>query len=566
MNPLDPRSTWGPREARHLLNRAGFGLPRTRVYELAALSPGEAVAALMDTATPDAFPEPDFLPPYVRPAELYRGLDSIGVHEQRAIKSDKRQEERAAVEQLKAWWLMRMRLSPQPLREKMTLFWHGHFATSAQKVQLAEANYRLNRLFREQATGNFKTLTAHVGQSAAMLEYLDNQRSTKAHPNENWARELMELFTLGQGQYTEEDIKASARAFTGWAMNPDGEFEFRLDAHDADQKTFMGQSGRLDGWDVLDIIFQQPAASTFLTAKLWRYFTGTEPSPEVLAGLAATFRDGGYEVAPLLHQMFLSEAFYAPEVIGAQVKSPAQFVVQLSDDLALAQPPYPVMAQACRALGQDLFYPPNVKGWDGNLAWINANALLHRYNLPGKIALAGRAMAALHDQIDVPGDEPTGAMDAMEAPAMMKSGDDEPKNALNVMQKQYRKQLQAALPAALEGLPREEQKAARITLRDGAPQDRVALLQRLGLPMPPELQATAPALFDALTTETAGACIDALVAYYLVTSITPAQRDTLLQALGARDADMPLRPADVSDAQRAAVMHLLTSTAEYQLC
>lgn len=569
MNPLAPRSVWGPREARHLLNRAGFGLPRSRVEELAGLSPDAAVAALMAEAPADPLPEPDFLPPYVRPGELYRGMESLGPLERQAIQSDKRQTERAAVERLKAWWLMRMRTSPDPLREKMTLFWHGHFATSSQKVQLAASNYWLNALFRTQATGNFKQLTVSVGQSAAMLEYLDNQRSTKVHPNENWARELMELFTLGQGQYTEDDIKASARAFTGWSMDGDGQFQYRLEVHDTGEKTFMGKTGRFDGWDVIDILFEQPAASTFLCAKLWRYFAGTEPSPEILAGLAATFRDSGYEVAPVLRQMFLAEAFYAPEVIGAQVKSPAQFVVQLSDDLGLTQPPYAVMAQACRTLGQDLFHPPNVKGWDGNLAWINANTLLHRYNLPGRLALAGRAVEALRDTIEVPRDEAGGAMDAMEGmsgPAMEGGMEANAKNALNAMQKKYRKELQDAMPAAIEGLTREEQQAVRVTLRDGTPQERVALLQRLGLPMPPELQATASALFDALATETAGACVDALVAHYLVTPVTPAQRELLLQALGAPAPDAPLRPADVGAAQRAAVMHLLTSTAEYQLC
>lgn len=555
LKPIDP-DRWSPRLARHLLNRAGFGVPRARAGALAALTPEAAVDSLLAFDDgPDGVDDPDFLPEPGRLGRMVSGLESVGHAERQAIQADKRQEEREAVQRLKAWWLMRMHRTAHPLREKLALFWHGHFATSAQKVNPSRFNFDLNAIFRRHAAGDFKALATAVGQSAAMLTYLDNHRSTWRHPNENWARELMELFTLGQGQYGEDDIKAAARAFTGWSIDGDGAFIHRVEAHDPGEKTFLGRTGRLDGWDILDILFEQPALAPFVCAKLWRHFAGTEPDAATRDALAETFRASGHAIRPVLREMFLSEAFHSDAVVGTQIKSPVQFVLQLVDDLEIAQPPYAVMAQACRALGQDLFQPPNVKGWDGNRAWINANTLLQRYNLPGRIALAARAADHLRGGIDTDGAMADAAM--LDAPA---------KDALGRMQRAYRKELEGAVRARLEELPADERARARQVLRDGAPGERLAVITALGLPLPPELRDTAPPALAGLPGATADAVVRAMADRYLATPLDADQRAVLARALGAAAPDAPLRAEAAPPGARAAAFHLLTSLAEYQLC
>lgn len=555
-----PPEQWSPRFARHLLNRAGFGVPRSRIEALSALPHAAAVDSLLDfDAGPDGVAEPDFLPAHGRIGQFLAGLESVGYAERMAIQADKRQEDREAVQRLRAWWLMRMHRTEYPLREKLALFWHGHFATSAQKVQSPAANLHLNGVFRRTGAGNLKALTIAVGQSPAMLMYLDNHRSTYRHPNENWARELMELFTLGQGQYTEEDIKSSARAFTGWGLDGEGAFLYRVDAHDPGVKTFLGREGRFDGWDVIDILFEQDAIAPFICAKLWRYFAGTEPTDEVRDALAETLRASGFELRPVLRELFLSQAFHADAVVGGQIKSPVQFVLQLADDLELEAPPYAVMAQACRALGQDLFHPPNVKGWDGNRAWINANTLLQRYNLPGRLALAARAAEHLRVRVALDGGMAAGeAMDAamLDAPA---------RDTLGRMQRDYRQELETALRARLEDLTADERARVRGVLRDGTPGERLAVITSLGLPLPPEVRDAAPAALAGLPGDTADAVVQAMAAHYLAQPLDGAQRDLLARVLGAEGDGAPLTAADAPPERRAAAFHLLTSLAEYQL-
>jgi uncharacterized protein (DUF1800 family) len=199
----------------------------------------------------------------------------------------------------------------------------------------------------------------------------------------------MELFTLGPGAYTEDDIKEAARAFTGWTVR-NGAFEYNEQAHDFDEKRFMGRRGNFDGWDIINILFEQPAAATFVTAKLWRFFAYDDPEPEVVQGLARTLRTSRFELAPMLARLFTSRAFYSERARLTQVKSPVQHMVQLTHDLGLQNPPADAMVRIAGVLGQRLFYPPNVKGWDGNREWINANALLARYNAPLALMAAAR--------------------------------------------------------------------------------------------------------------------------------------------------------------------------------
>lgn len=530
---------WSPRHARHLLNRAGFGVPESRVAELAGMSPEAAVRRLVhfqDAA--DSFAEPDFLVTLDEYKAYREQLKGLPEDERRKVTNQMQTRERAAVLGLQAWWFQRMNETPRPLQEKMTLFWHGHFATSAQKVKMSLATYHLNKVMRTHATGNFKALATAVGQSPAMLRYLDNQQNVKGHPNENWARELMELFTLGVGHYTEDDIKESARAFTGWSTTEAG-FRFREDQHDFGQKTFMGKTGNFDGWDILNIIFEQPAAAEFITKKLWTYFAYENPAPEVVTPLAALLRENNYEIAPLLEAMFLSKEFYSAKAIGTQIKSPVQYLVQLSHDLDMDTPPYVALARSSAQLGQNIFYPPNVAGWDGGRAWINANTLLTRYNLARSIVVA--------DFVEP--DE----MSMMDMRAMQKNGT-----------QNYRKQFQESLKEATP-----EQRAdiqARMKAADSE-QQRRAIAESAVLDLEAGKKWNVAAMFSTLKFTNAGECVDALAQRYLNAPLVADQRKRLAAVLVTGGTpETPLTVDGLSNTGMAATTHLLFSMAEYQLC
>jgi uncharacterized protein (DUF1800 family) len=560
------KEAWSLRHARHLLNRAGFGVPWERAEALYKMGPEEAVVSLVDYGPATSLPRPEHVLEPQRRSDLialYR--DQHGERPDadtlRHLIGERRRAEREAIEDLKAWWIQRMAESPKPLEEKMALFWHGHFATSAQKTRYSEPIYDLNALFRSHATGNFKELTIAVGQSASMLDYLDNRKSTKEHPNENWARELMELFTLGVGNYSEDDIKASARAFTGWTTRGDG-FEYNLPVHDTGEKTFMGHTGQLDGWDIIDIIFDQPAASTFLCTKLYKYFVQEDPDMAVVDAMAKTFRESGFEVRPVLQELFASAAFYRPEVMGSQVKSPAQFVVQLADDLGLERPPYNQLARGTRLLGQDLFYPPNVKGWDGNRAWINANNLLLRYNLPPEVVRATERNAARPAAMQ----EMTMQSTGMEMQAASMKQKKPAGGPTEEDRKAYRQQQRRELTAALKKLSASERKEKREVLRNGTPGEKRAMLRELGVAPPPWTPKNPVHVFDQLTFSSVGECLTALGDRFLTVPLSQEQKKELIAALGNPDPARALKANQIPRDQREAVLRLITSMAEYQLC
>ena len=284
---------------------------------------------------------------------------------------------------LKYWWLRRMANGPRPLQEKMTLFWHGHFATSMEKVRDAYLMWMQNDTFRKQATGNWQQLLVATAKDPAMLVWLDQALSRKEHPNENFAREVMELFTLGEGHYTEKDITEAARAYTGWAYDrPNQEFIERPRTHDTGTKTFLGKTGNLRGEDVLETIVAQPQAARFISQKDCGTFSPSDdPSDELITALADMFRNSGNNFKPLLTAMFRSEEFYADSVVRTnQVKSPVQWLVGSVRVLERDLPGPFICYGLTRNLGQVLFAPPNVKGWDGGLSWITTNNLLARYN------------------------------------------------------------------------------------------------------------------------------------------------------------------------------------------
>src|SRR5882672_12917454 len=241
--------------------------------------------------------------------------------------------------------------------------------------------WRQNELFRRLATGNWLEMLIEVGKDPAMLVWLDQAQSRKEHPNENFAREVMELFALGEGHYSEKDIAEGARALTGWSYDrPAQKFINRRFQHDSGEKLIFGKRGNFDGTDFLEMIVAQPQAARFITAKLWNFFAGQMPSKEIAAALADTFRKSNNTFKPVLRAMFLSEEFYSPSIIRNQVKSPVQWLVGSARMLERELPPPMVCFSLTRNLGQDLFAPPNVKGWDGGLSWITTNNLLARYN------------------------------------------------------------------------------------------------------------------------------------------------------------------------------------------
>jgi uncharacterized protein (DUF1800 family) len=254
--------------------------------------------------------------------------------------------------------------------------------------------YRQNVLLRREALGNFSTLLRGIAKDPAMLVYLDNAGSRRQAPNENFAREVMELFTLGEGHYTEHDIKEAARAFTGWSLDREtGDFTYRRIWHDYGEKTVFGRTGRLDGDDVLDLLLARPETSQFIVAKLWREFVSPEPQPGEVARLAAAWREARYEVKPLLREVLNSDAFWSSANRGALVKSPVELVAGTLRTFEIHPTDLRPAVFACAALGQNLFAPPNVKGWPGGQAWIDSSTLLARQQFIDRVFRGSDPMA-----------------------------------------------------------------------------------------------------------------------------------------------------------------------------
>ena len=381
LKPL-AKDRWNYPAAAHLLARAGFGGPPAEIEKLAALSPEQAVSRLLDyEATPDPLPPPEWARPDPERAERARRARMAAPEERRRIQREEQQAQRRHLVELRGWWLQRMTAGARPLQEKMVLFWHGHFATSVEKVRDAYLMWRQNELFRRLATGNWLKLLVEAGKDPAMLIWLDQAQSRKQHPNENFARELMELFALGEGHYTEKDVTEAARALTGWSYDRlSQKFVERPFLHDNGEKLIYGRRDNFDGESLMEWIVAQPQAARFITSKLWKFFAGSEPSERLATELAGRLRASGNEFKPVLRSIFLSEEFYSAEVMGNQVKSPVEWLVGSVRLLERPLPPALVCMGLTRSLGQDLFAPPNVKGWDGGVTWINTNTLLLRYN------------------------------------------------------------------------------------------------------------------------------------------------------------------------------------------
>jgi uncharacterized protein (DUF1800 family) len=322
---------------------------------------------------------------------LMKGIgEAVAMERKDLDKEDKKKIRKQSVEDtrnLNLLWLEEMVHSGSQLREKMALFWHGHFASRNLNI-LYEQD--LLNIIRSNALDNFGTLLKEVSKSAAMIAFLNNQQNKKQHPNENFAREVMELFTLGRGNYTEHDVKEAARAFTGWSFRLNGDFVFRERDHDDGEKTVLGKSGRLEGDDVLDILLAQRQTARFIARKLYRFMVNHDQIPgDRIQWLGDRFYDSGYKIMSLLDDIMQSDWFYAPENIGCKIKSPIELWagIRRAMPLTMDDPESQLMIQ--KILGQTLFNPPNVAGWPGGKAWIDSSSLMLRLRLPQIVAFQG---------------------------------------------------------------------------------------------------------------------------------------------------------------------------------
>lgn len=363
----------GEADARHFLERTGFGAPPPLVAQFARLSREQAVDRLLVRDSAGFHAAPPSLD-YQRPS-AGRDLDESA---RKAFAMQQREQGMA----LRQWWLEEMLHASTPtraLRERMTLFWHNHFVSSQQKVKSVKLMLDQNLLLRRHALGNFSVLLHSVSKDPAMLIYLDGANSRKASPNENFAREVMELFTLGEGNYSEQDVKEAARAFTGWSFEREtGTYLWRPGMHDGGEKSILGRTGSFDGDQVLDILLAQPKTAEFIVGKLWREFISPTADATEVRRIGAAFRSAAYEVTGALRPLLLSKAFWAPENRGALVKSPVDLLVGTLRTLETSPANTLPVVAGLRQLGQDLFAPPNVKGWPGGSAWINTHSLLAR--------------------------------------------------------------------------------------------------------------------------------------------------------------------------------------------
>jgi Protein of unknown function (DUF1800) len=370
--PWQPCSSdpWGPKWAAHLYRRAGFGPSREDLIEAERLGPDGTLELLLRGR-----PEAEAL------QETLRDIGRV------AAQSDDHGD------QLRGWWLYCMLQGGHPLREKLILFWHNHFATSIAKVQDPILMYRQNELLRAHALGRFGPFLQAISRDGAMLVWLDSNSNVKGKPNENYARELMELFSLGVGHYTEKDIREAARAFTGWRTDGAG-FAIEPRLHDGGTKTVLGQTGSWDGGDVVRIVLEQPAAARFLVRKLYQHLVSETVSPPdtLLEPLCESFRRSEYDIAGLVRTILGSRLFYSAHAFRQRIKGPVEYVLgavravyrRSGPDDAL---PQQILVPRLGAMGQLLFAPPNVKGWPGGPAWLNTSTILERDNFAESLAM-----------------------------------------------------------------------------------------------------------------------------------------------------------------------------------
>ncbi len=398
-SPLDPipESQWTIEAAAHLLRRAGFGGTPSEIQALHARGLRGAIDHLVDYEKVPNKGLPHFVPKLTERPN-YRLLRTKPEEERRKVQQAYRRKDMGQLIVLRAWWLGHMAATRHPLEEKMVLFWHGHFCSSQRDVRNSYHMYIQNATLRQHATGNFDKFVRAIARDPAMLEYLDNRVNRRQSPNENFARELMELFTMGVGNYTEKDIKEAARCFTGWTFGANS-FRFVRTWHDTANKTLLGKTGDFDGDDVIDIIMQQPVTARYISGKLFRFFAHANPSEALIDQLAAGFRKD-YQIKPLLKKLFASKEFYSERSVRNKIKGPIYLAVNLMRQVGADRSLSLIMANMAQKLGQSLMDPPNVKGWAGGRNWITTSLLLERYNAAQSLVLSPREMKGFARMID----------------------------------------------------------------------------------------------------------------------------------------------------------------------
>ncbi len=398
LSPIS-RESFGYTQARHLLWRAGFGGTPDQIQLLVEWGPERSVEHLVElTDTPrqpveeGRFSRSIIGSPDAETRARYRRARQTNDEEALArlrLERQRRQaQDRKQIREMQWWWLTRLIETPRPLEEKMTLFWHGHFATSYRTIEDSYHMFVQNQLYRSNALGNYGVLMHQIIRDPAMIAYLDNNDSRKGKPNENLAREIMELFSLGVGNYTENDIKEGARALTGYTFEDD-RFVFKQQNHDGGAKRILGRGGNMDGDDFVDTILAQQACSNYMCQKLYRFFAADLPdsgkpdreTATVLREMASLFRRANYEVAPVLTKLFLSEHFYSDRVVNQRIKSPVELIVGAIRSLHTPARDLSVLLDAMSLMGQNILFPPSVAGWDGERSWINTSTMFVRQNI-----------------------------------------------------------------------------------------------------------------------------------------------------------------------------------------
>lgn len=370
----------GERAAAHLLRRAGFGGTPDEVRRYAAMRAGDAVASLLAVPSPSSIAPPGELANLAPPVSMATDpIQRMMLRQETMVRQQRRRQGREAILALQLWWLNRMLTTTAPLQEKMTLYFHGHF-TSRGTPLYPWITYNQNALFRRSALGNLRELTRDVSKDAAMLIYLNGAQNVAAHPNENYARELMELFTLGVDNYTENDVRDSARGWTGWRVDQRRDtVSFDPSLHDAGQKIFLGRTGNFDGDDIVNIIFDQPQCARFFAASLLNWFVYNDPEPDLVERVAEELRRRNFELAPVIGTILSSNVFHSARAYRALVKSPVEFVVGTHKTLGLSAVNETTLP-ALQQMGQQLFFPPSVAGWPGGENWLTSGTMIARQN------------------------------------------------------------------------------------------------------------------------------------------------------------------------------------------
>lgn len=545
--PASKDLQWTRSHAAHLLRRAGFGGTPEQAAHLLRLGRDAAVDLLVDY---DRTPQED--PGY--PLDAFVATPPRGVFA--GLNESQRQELKRVIlavgvanaNAVREWWLRRMVITARPLEEKMTLFWHGHFTSGLREVKSPQLLYRQNEFLRANALGNFKALVKGISRDPAMLIYLDNASNVKNQPNENYARELMELFTLGEGNYTEQDVREAARAFTGWTIRfrggkrvraaGDGAqqdvFMVRRDQHDDGAKTFLGHTGNFDGDDVIDIIFEQPAISRFLARKLWTFFVEPNPEAQAIEAFAEVIRRNQFDLKESMRTLFRSDAFYSPRARFALVKSPTELVVGTFRLLEVPPGNLRGAAQAMTQMGQELLQPPNVRGWVGGRSWINTSTLFARYN-----AVAGLVYGSGGRQF----------------------------KPLNLLENRLARLVREREPVADAGMQSQEMNTAMSGIMADLPEQAKTWLDKIQAP--PQFSSPQPAYDPRAVLEkhrlrTPEAIVDHYVDRLLQSPLPRDRRSVLVRSL-APDG-MRFDPTSEEGIRRIrALIHLIASTPEYQL-